>query len=310
MRSIAVQHGRRTLAGIALHAERAQQPQRRLGALEIAAEPEQIVGGTARHHAGDAPDPHGVARRQQRDGRNRLVRHHPDVGRPRAVAHRYRARIGLVGDPAEAAGHDGPAVARRGREHPQHERARRDAAIVPHRRGRQPHQFLADKVDAAILDRSLEPFALAGRQFAARIGPLPGNRERLCRKRPRWRIRRAAQHFLARGLLATPPGRDMRHLQIFAEEALRSGWAGNQQRPRLHHAGARHIGDHDAVLAARRRSGRARRAARRRRAPADRANWIDPAQQHVEPLRPATVRISMRSPLTADRRPRPAGKPR
>ena len=155
-------------------AERADQPQRRLGALEIAAEPEQIVGGAARHHAGDAPDPHRVGGRQQRRSRDRLVGEHPDIRRPRAVAHRDGAGIGLFGDPAEAAGHDGPAVGRCGGEHPQHERARREPALLPHRRRRQPHQLLADIIDAAIGDRALcSRSRSAGDNSPASTGPLP-----------------------------------------------------------------------------------------------------------------------------------------
>src|SRR3979490_2239626 len=38
-------------------------------------------------------------------------------------------------------------------------------AVVPYRRGRQPHQFLADKIDAALVDRVFQPLALAGGEF-------------------------------------------------------------------------------------------------------------------------------------------------
>src|SRR3974390_979551 len=71
---------------------------------------------------------------------------------PRTVAHRHRTGIGLFGDPAEAAGHDGPAIGSGGGEYPQHERTRHDPPLVPHRHGRQPHPFLADIVDAPLVD--------------------------------------------------------------------------------------------------------------------------------------------------------------
>jgi len=41
----------------------------------------------------------------------------------------------------------------------------------------------------------------------------------------------------------------MRHLQIFAEETPAQAGQEAQQRPRLHYARTRHVGDHDAVLA-------------------------------------------------------------
>ena len=57
------------------------------------------------------------------------------------------------------------------------------------------------------------------------------------------------QHLLAGSLLTAPPGRDMRHLQIFVEEAAAQAWQEAEQRPRLEHARARHVGDDHTVLA-------------------------------------------------------------
>ena len=88
-------------------------------------------------------------RRQQARRLDRLVGEHPDVGRFDAFAHRDRARVRLVGDAAEAAGHHAPAVGRRRRIDAQHERPRRQLAVLPARRRRQPHDVLADEIDAA-----------------------------------------------------------------------------------------------------------------------------------------------------------------
>lgn len=141
------------------------------GALQIAAEPEQIVGGAARHHAGDAPDWASRCRRpaagwlakpscRTPPRRRRPARRRPSIP---------RAGIGLVGDPAETAGHDGPAIGRRGREHPQHERPRRQAPVVPDRRRRQPDQpaDIAD-ADRDRANRSRSP----GESSLASIGPV------------------------------------------------------------------------------------------------------------------------------------------
>jgi hypothetical protein len=174
---------------------------------------------------------------------------------------------------------------RRGGEHPQHKRARRDTAIFPYRRRRQPHQFLADVIDAAIADCGLEPFALARRQFACQhrtsagkagnaggIGAFDGD------------LVQPRQHFLARRFLAAPPGRDMRHPQILGEEAPAEAREESQQRPRLQHARTRHVGDDDTVLA--QHVDQPGHAELRGSVELQRIEriGIHPAQQHIEPL--------------------------
>ncbi len=54
--------------------EAADQPQRRFGAFQIAAEPEQIVGGAARQIAHEPADADGFVCRQQSDRFDRRVR--------------------------------------------------------------------------------------------------------------------------------------------------------------------------------------------------------------------------------------------
>ncbi len=169
--------------------------------------------------------------------------------------------------------------------HPQYERARRDPALLPHRRRRQPHQFLADIIDAAIGDRLPEPVALGRRQFASKHGSMAGKAGNgpavgaFDRK-----ILEPRQHFLARGLLAAPPCRDVRHDQILAKQPPAQARQKPKQRPRLQYAGARHVGDDDAALA--QHVDQAGHAEMRRRIEFERIEKIriDPAQQHVEPL--------------------------
>ena len=76
----------------------------------------------------------------------------------------------------------------------------------------------------------------------------------------------------------------MRHLQILAEQAPAQARQEAEQRPRLQHAGARHVGDDDAVLA--QHVDQAGHAEMRGRIELERIEeiGIDPAQQHVEPL--------------------------
>ncbi len=93
--------------------QRPHQAQRRLGALDIAAEPEQVGGGAARQRAGRAIDGDPVRRRQQRGRRDRLVRQDPGIAGPPALLQIDGARIEIVGDAHEAARHHPPAVAAR-----------------------------------------------------------------------------------------------------------------------------------------------------------------------------------------------------
>ena len=92
------------------------------------------------------------------------------------------------------------------------------------------------------------------------------------------------QHFLARGFLPAPPCRDVRHDRILTEQPPAQARQKPEQRPRLQYAGARHVGDDDAVLA--QHVDQAGHAEMRRRIEFERIEKIriDPAQQHVEPL--------------------------
>ncbi len=177
-----------------------------------------------------------------------------------------------------------PLGRRRGK-HPQHEQARRDPScshtgVVDSRTS-----LLADIVDAAVGDR------LAGRSRSAAAtrrrapGPLAGKARHgaaigaLDRE-----IFEPRQRLLARGFLPAPPGRDVRHHQILAQQAPAQARQEAEQRPRLQHAGARHVGDHHAALA--QHVDQAGHAELRGRIEFQRIEeiGIDPAQQHVEPL--------------------------
>ena len=78
----------------------------------------------------------------------------------------------------------------------------------------------------------------------------------------------------------------MRHDQILAEQPPAQARQEPEQRPRFQYAGARHVGDDDAVLA--QHVDQAGHAEMRGRIELQRIEkiGIDPAQQHVEPLQP------------------------
>ena len=80
-------------------AQTAQQSERRLLALEIAAEPEEIVGGAARQVAEHAHDAHLLRRRQQASSTSTgsSASTQTSAGFD-AFAHRNGARVGLVGN--------------------------------------------------------------------------------------------------------------------------------------------------------------------------------------------------------------------
>src|SRR4029077_625268 len=125
---------------------------------------------------------------------------------PRAVAHRYRAGVALLGDPAKAARHDGPAVRGCASRNPKHERARRDPSLVPYRHCREADHLLPNEVDAAIVDGTLEPLAFGRRQLAGKHGAGAGKSRTLSAESPfDCHLVEPRQHLLARGDLSAPP---------------------------------------------------------------------------------------------------------
>ena len=117
--------------------QRPHQPQRRLGTFDVAGDPEQVGGGAARQRSGGARDRDPVGRRQQCRLGDRLVRQHPGVAGAPAPLQAHRARVDIVGDAHEAAGHHAPPVAGPRQEQPQRERTRLEPAVAPDRRRRQ-----------------------------------------------------------------------------------------------------------------------------------------------------------------------------
>ena len=100
----------------------AQQPRRLLGPLDVAAEPEQVVGHAARQLRVETLAPHAEARRrQQRHGGHRPVRDDPRVLAPAPALHRHDRDVAGRADTGQSAGHDRHRVAGRRHVHAQHE---------------------------------------------------------------------------------------------------------------------------------------------------------------------------------------------
>ena len=229
--------------------QRAHKPQRRLAALQIAPEPEQVVGRPARQGPGDAADADPVRRRQQGDLLDRRIGRHPDVAGANAVAQADGAGIGLVGDPAEAAGHHLPAVRRCCGEDPQRHRVRLEPAVLEDRHRRELDDFLPDIVHAARRDALAQGLAFGGGQLSgqhragieAAAGAAEGGGDA--------HLVEPRQHGVALARLAAPPGRDVRQDQVLAGDLARDRRQEAHQRPRLDDAGAEAVGDMDIALA-------------------------------------------------------------
>ena len=194
------------------------------------------------------------------------VRQHPDVGRFDAFAHRHRARVGLVGNAAEAAWHHAPAVGRRGGVDAQHERARDEPAVLPARRRRKAHDVLADVIDAARLDRGAKRRALVGLEFAADDARRPVEAGRGDRRRRRRSKRSRARRARARARSGWPH-HQVAMFGITRSSPMQAAGEGGQERQQRARFDA---GPSPACSRPRRRrrgsrrSGRARRCARRR----------------------------------------------
>ncbi|MPL73748.1 hypothetical protein SDC9_19554 [bioreactor metagenome] len=221
----------------------ADQADRVLAALDVAAEPIEVVGGArGQDRGGGAVE---IGRRARREGflRHRPVRDHPDVGDRAAALHRQRRRIAGLSDPGIAALHEAPAARRaRGKDADRH-RPRLDPAAVlgidPDGCRRQRHRLLADEP----LTLALEPVgdragAAIGKGAAARglgadvEGQVAG-------------IGRADHHprgivadIGALGVAAAPPGGDVRQFQRPARQHLGDARQEGHHRPHLEHARA------------------------------------------------------------------------
>ena len=224
------------------------EPQRRLGALDIAADPEQIVGGAARQQAGGALHLHAFRRRQQR----RLRRPGRPLSTQASAVAAPRCRLTARASALSAMRTKPPGmtcqrVADFGEEQPQRERPRLQAAVAPDRHGRQRHRLLRDVIDAAV---ARSP-ATSSRRCAASSSATGTSL-------PSWQVghdigegRRddhaveLLDHRVAHIGAAEPPGRDVGHGQLLAEHGRRQRRQEGQHGARLDQAGAERIGDGD-----------------------------------------------------------------
>ena len=240
--------GRRGLVGLGGAVDQgAHQPQRCLGAFDIASDPEQIVGGAARQQAGRALDLNAFRRRQQRGFSDRAVRQHPGVGRRGAALQANRPRVGAFGDPHKSGRHHLPALADLGEEQPQRERARLQTAVAPHRHARKRHRFLRHIIDAAVADRADQRLALRVVELRAQNFVAAAVGLRFKRRRDHHAIE-VLDHFFAHVGAPEPPGGNIRYRQIGAEHVRRQRGQERQHRAGFHQAGAERIDDDDLAV--------------------------------------------------------------
>ena len=198
-------------------AEAADQPQRRLGAFDVPAQPEQVVRRAAGQVAQDAAHLHIFAAGDQRHPLHGFVVKDPDIGGARAFAHGNGADVGAIRHPAEAAGQDLDAVRRERGEHPQHEGRWLQLAVAQHRHGREPHHLLADEVTRPVRKPAQKPCPLVRRHVgdqlrAGKLAPRPGDVE----GRRDDQVVEARRHPFAFARLSAPPRRLVGQHQILA----------------------------------------------------------------------------------------------
>jgi len=231
------------------HVVGAQQPHRALSALDVAAEPVEVVAGAARQHAGPDPRVGRGGGRQHADRFDPALADHPDVGGGAAALHADGARLRGPADPGEAALHHLPAARRAGEEHAQAHRPRQQPAVDVGRRGREHHRLLADQPGAVGLQPGVERLAGLGPDLAAEHGGV------VSLERQPGRERRADHHPVAvgsdvgaLGRLAAPPRGDVGQDQRLAEQGAGDPRHEGEQRPGLEHARAEGVDQGDRAL--------------------------------------------------------------
>ena len=230
--------------------QRADRRQQRLAPLQIATQPEEIVGDAAWQGAGIAADVERIDVRQQRHRRDRVGAVDADIGRPGALAHHRRARVRRLADAREAARHDRPAaVGAPCGEDAQGEGAGDQRVSDHHRHGRQPHHLLPDII--------LRPADQVGNQRGARLAGQVASRHRSAIGQAKRRVgkggadQQAVETLLDMRALArapAPPGGDVGQLQRLAQQVHRQLWQEGGKGGLFEQPRARRVGDHDVAL--------------------------------------------------------------
>ena len=241
------QGGRRFIGGAPGH--RAQDAHEAFRALGIAAQPEQIVHGARRR--GFAQPLH--VQRFSAIGKkaeivHRGTRQHPGILGRGARLHGQRPHRVIGGDARQPARHHHPAGRRPGGEDAQRHRARRELAILEHRRHAQRRDFLHHHGFAAALQLGQHALTFLAGQVHAQP------RRRVAREQGA-RIKGIAQdgglqpahRLLAAPFGAAPDGGDVGNLQLFAQQRQRHRRQIGVHGRRFDHAAAQRIGQHHAA---------------------------------------------------------------
>ena len=237
---------------------RAQDAHKALGALGIAAQPEQIVHGAAGRGLAIALDLHRPpAAGQQAEIVHRRGGDHPGIlaGSPRL--HGKGAGGIIRGDAGQPAGHHNPAGRCPGREDAQGDGPRSEHAILEGGRQPQWRDFLQHHGFAAAVQACDQMFALRGGHVGAQLGAGIAREQRP-------RVKGVSHHAvveLRQGRLAppggaAPDGGDVGYLQVFAQQGLRYGGKVSIHGGGFDHPAAQRIGQHHAARAHRLRQAR------------------------------------------------------
>ena len=225
-----------------------------LGALGVAAEPEQVLGRTAGHQplalhqrgvGGGDGDQRAVL--EIRCFLRRFLAQHPGVGA--AAAQRHGGQAGAFAHQARhAAGQHAPGAGAVGqREHAQDGRARHDAGVRAALPGRHLRRWqvglhgvlfghAADAVGPRGQHLVAHQRAHAGLEGATAGGPRVGGLDDA--------LAQLRQHVAQGGRLAAPPGVQGGQQQFFAQQFAPQGGQKTQQRAGFEKARARRVGHH------------------------------------------------------------------
>ena len=231
----------RVLIGQARH-EAAQEPDDVLGALDVAAEPEQVFGDAAGELRGGrldaASDPRRTGVRRRSTGPSASI--HVSLLLPPRCIETIGTSCGAR-HARQAARHHRERVAGGGDIGPEDDRPWLEAVPVPHRRARERHVRLRGEVLRPGANRRGELVSFARAELSSEDRVLLHEGKRGLDDE----LVEMLDDVVAIGRLAAPPGRRRRKPQLLAEQIAAERWQKRKERGRLDHARAERVGDDD-----------------------------------------------------------------
>ncbi|GJE71932.1 hypothetical protein CHKEEEPN_3484 [Methylorubrum podarium] len=214
----------------------------RLRPLQVAPEPEQVVGRPRRQVAGDAADARGAGVQEGRRV-DRRVGQDPDIRRADAGAHLGRVGAVALGDAAEGARQHPPALRRGGGEDAHDEGPGHQAPVLPSGHGRERRGLLRHPVERALAQGGHGAGAGGVEDGAGEHRVALGAAQRGRRGAQRQAVEIGERVGQTLGI-AAPPRPGAGEPQLLAGEAPGDGRQVGPERGRFEHAGTRHVADH------------------------------------------------------------------